>query len=89
MGKMAVGFEKRLDFEKLRNERLQRTKDTMAQFGIDALITFDCDAQRYICDYFITTPCRKIEDSNVFPRKYTGFQCMDDWRTVSGKAVNR
>ena len=65
-GKMAVGFEKRLDFEKLRNERLQRTKDTMAQFGIDALITFDCDAQRYICDYFITTPCRKIETAMCF-----------------------
>ncbi|MCI8991950.1 MAG: aminopeptidase P family protein [Eubacterium sp.] len=65
-GKMAVGFESRMDFEKLRRERLQRTKDTMAQFGIDALITFDCDAQRYICDYFITTPCRKIETAMCF-----------------------
>lgn len=65
-GKMAVGFENRLDFEKLRNDRLHRTQETMKKFGIDALMTFDCDAQRYICDYFITTPCRKIETACCF-----------------------
>ena len=45
-GKFAVGFEQRLDFEKLRRERLERTKQSMEKFGIDAMMTFDCDAQR-------------------------------------------
>ena len=71
-GKFAVGFEQRLDFEKLRRERLERTKQSMEKFGIDAMMTFDCDAQRYICDYFITTPCRKIETACCFLPKNGG-----------------
>lgn len=46
-GPMQVDWETRVDFEKLRRDRLQRTRDAMASFGVDYLILVRLENARY------------------------------------------
>jgi Xaa-Pro dipeptidase len=48
LGTMATDCEIRIDYEKLRRERLSRANDQLKKDGLGALLCFDADAIRYI-----------------------------------------
>lgn len=60
-GKYAVDYEQRVNYDRLRKERVQRVKDQMEKDGIGALITFDHANIRYLTSYYVTTPMRNVE----------------------------
>lgn len=69
-GKFAVDYEERINFDRLRAERLERAQREMEQSGVGILMTFDADNIRYLTSYYITTPIRKAEHLFcVAPRK--------------------
>ena len=47
-GTMAVDWEQRIDFDRLRRERLARVKDALAKSEMGALLCFDMNNVRYI-----------------------------------------
>ena len=47
-GPMAVDWEQRIDFDRLRTERLQRVKDLLAKSEMGAILCFDMNNVRYI-----------------------------------------
>lgn len=57
-GKNAVDFEMRVNFDRLRSERLQKAKDQIKEAGLGAVVTWDADTIRYIASHYITTPLR-------------------------------
>lgn len=65
-GKYAVDYEERINYDRLRKERLQRAKDQMEKDGLGALITFDHANIRYLTSYYVTTPMRTLELQLVF-----------------------
>lgn len=69
-GKFAVDYEQRIDFPRLRRERLERAQKTMADEGFGSVMTFSADNIRYLTSFYITTPNRAGEYQFVFcPRK--------------------
>jgi Xaa-Pro aminopeptidase len=69
-GKFAVDYEQRVDYDRLRRERLARAQAQMAKDGVGAILSFDCDNIRYLTSYYVTTPMRGSESQAVFcPRK--------------------
>ncbi len=48
LGQMAVDFEERVDFRRLHNYRLGRTRQALAKSGLGAILTFDQHNIRYI-----------------------------------------
>ena len=54
-GTMAVDWEQRIDFERLRTERLQRAKRLLAQSEMGALLCFDMNNVRYLTATHIGT----------------------------------
>jgi Xaa-Pro aminopeptidase len=52
---MAVDWEKRIDFERLRTQRLQRAKDLLARSEMGALLCFDMNNVRYLTATHIGT----------------------------------
>jgi Xaa-Pro aminopeptidase len=66
LGKYAVDYEERVNYNRLREERLARTKEQMAKSGVGAIITWDADNIRYISSYYVTTPMRASEYQAVF-----------------------
>lgn len=48
LGTMAVDFEERVDFRRLHNYRLGRTRQALAKSGLGAILTFDQHNIRYI-----------------------------------------
>lgn len=56
--KMAYDRVAGIDFDRLREYRLRRTKEAMAKYGIDVMITWDAYSIRYICGGYPTVPCR-------------------------------
>lgn len=65
-GKYAVDYETRVNYERLRSERLQRAKDQINKDGLGALITWDEANIRYLTSYYVTTPMRAAEIQFVF-----------------------
>lgn len=57
-GQNGVDFEAGVNYEKLRRERLQRAKKSMADHGLGALICYDFDNIRYITGTHIGEWCR-------------------------------
>lgn len=47
-GTLAVDFELRVDFPRLRKERLEKAKEALKDSGLGALVCFDPDNIRYI-----------------------------------------
>lgn len=66
LGKYAVDYEQRIDYERLRRERLQRAKEQIQRDGLGALLTFDEANIRYLTSYYVTTPLRVLEAQAVF-----------------------
>lgn len=54
-GTMAVDWEERIDFDRLRRERLQRAKDLLKRSEMGALLCFDMNNVRYITATHIGT----------------------------------
>src|SRR3981189_3684655 len=54
-GPMAVDWEQRIDFDRLRKERLQRAKDLLAKSEMGALLCFDMNNVRYLTSTHIGT----------------------------------
>ena len=54
-GTMAVDWEQRVDFERLRRERLERAKRRLAESELGALLCFDMNNIRYITATHIGT----------------------------------
>src|SRR6201981_2766955 len=54
-GTMAVDWENRIDFDRLRRERLQKAKDLLAKSSMGALLCFDMNNVRYITATHIGT----------------------------------
>src|ERR1700745_2885560 len=52
---MAVDWEQRIDFDRLRRERLQRVKDLLAKSEMGAILCFDMNNVRYITSPHIGT----------------------------------
>ena len=54
-GTMAVDWENRVDFDRLRRERLARAKDLLAKSEMGALLCFDMNNVRYLTATHIGT----------------------------------
>ncbi len=54
-GPMAVDWENRIDFERLRTERLARAKNLLAKSEMGALLCFDMNNVRYLTSTHIGT----------------------------------
>jgi len=65
-GKYAVDYEERVDYPRLRRERVAKVRVQMEADGIGAIITWDPDNIRYISSYYVTTPMRASEMQAVF-----------------------
>src|SRR5882762_274289 len=55
-GTMAVDWEQRIDFDRLRRERLARVKEGLAKSEMGALLCFDMNNVRYITSTTIGSP---------------------------------
>jgi len=65
-GKYAVDYEQRVDYDRLRRERLQRAKDQINKDGLGAVVSWDDANIRYLTSYYVTTPLRPLEAQFVF-----------------------
>ena len=65
-GKYGVDYEERIDYNRLRSERLQRAKDQINKDGLGALVTWDAANIRYLTSYYVTTPMRTSEMQFAF-----------------------
>ncbi|MFA6009982.1 MAG: Xaa-Pro peptidase family protein [Desulfobacteraceae bacterium] len=66
LGKYAVDYEERINYDRLRRERLDRAKKEINDNGLGALITWDEANIRYLTSYYVTTPMRASETQCVF-----------------------
>src|SRR5215469_771324 len=55
LGTMAVDWENRIDFDRLRRERLQKAKDLLAKSSMGSLLCFDMNNVRYLTSTHIGT----------------------------------
>src|SRR5919205_2531046 len=68
-GTMAVDWEERINFERLRTERLQRAKDALEQSAMGAVLCFDMNNVRYITSTHIGTWAQdKISRFTLLPQ---------------------
>jgi Xaa-Pro aminopeptidase len=65
-GKYAVDYEERINYGRLRKERLQRAKDQLNKDGLGAILTWNEANIRYLTSYYVTTPMRAAEVQSVF-----------------------
>jgi Xaa-Pro dipeptidase len=69
-GTMGVDFEERVNFERLRNERLAKAKTALAASGLGALVCYDFDNIRYITGTHVGEWCRnKMNRYCILPRE--------------------
>ncbi len=65
-GKMAVDWEQRVDFDKLRKERVERTNKMMKKYGVGSLLLFGWDNRRYVSGAFANHPYMRHLPGNAF-----------------------
>ncbi len=61
LGKYAVDYEQRVDYPRLRKERLEKAREELDKSGAGAVITWDEANIRYLTSYYVTTPMRPAE----------------------------
>src|SRR3990172_5379162 len=67
-GTMGVDFEERVNFERLRNERLAKAKAALAASDLGALVCYDFDNIRYITGTHVGEWCRnKMNRDCILP----------------------
>jgi len=64
-GKFGTDREERINYERMRNYRLARTKEQMEKFGIGCIISWDAWDIRYISSAYVTIPTRWMEGQCV------------------------
>lgn len=57
-GIMSVDFEEKVNFDRLRKERLQKAKDALKACGLGSLVCYDFDNIQYITGTTIGEWCR-------------------------------
>src|SRR5215471_16479265 len=68
-GTMAVDWEQRIDFDRLRRERLERVKQHLEKSGLGAVLCFDRNNVRYITSTHIGTWAQdKVARFTLLPR---------------------
>ena len=68
-GTLAVDFELRVDFPRLRKERLEKAKEALKDSGLGALVCFDPDNIRYITSATIGAWARdKMQRYSILPK---------------------
>jgi Xaa-Pro aminopeptidase len=68
-GQMGVDFEERVNYERLRNERLNKAKQALCNSGLGALLCYDFDNIRYITGTHIGEWCRnKMARYTILPQ---------------------
>jgi Xaa-Pro dipeptidase len=68
-GTMGVDFEERVNFERLRKERLQKAKEALKASNLGALVCYDFDNIRYITGTTIGEWCRnKMNRYCILPK---------------------
>jgi len=65
-GKYAVDYEQRIDYDRLRTERLQRAKDQIGKSDLGAILSWDAATIRYLTSYYDPTCMRASETQCVF-----------------------
>jgi Xaa-Pro aminopeptidase len=65
-GKYAVDYEQRIDYDRLRRERLQRAKDQIGKTELGAILSWDAATIRYLTSYYDPTCMRASETQSVF-----------------------
>jgi Xaa-Pro aminopeptidase len=69
-GTMAVDWEQRIDFDRLRRERLARVKELLAKSEMGSILCFDMNNVRYITATHIGTWAQdKISRFTLLPQK--------------------
>ncbi|MBE3580519.1 MAG: aminopeptidase P family protein [Thermoanaerobacteraceae bacterium] len=67
-GQMGVDFEERVNYERLRKDRLERTKQKLKEYGLGAVLCFDFDNIRYITGTHVGEWCRnKMNRFTILP----------------------
>jgi Xaa-Pro aminopeptidase len=66
LGKYAVDYETRVDYPRLRRQRVQQARDQINKDGLGAMLTWDEANIRYLTSYYVTTPMRASEMQAVF-----------------------
>lgn len=67
-GTMGVDFEERVNYERLRKERLERAKEQVKVYNLGALLCFDFDNIRYITGTHVGEWCRnKMQRYTILP----------------------
>ena len=51
-GKMAVDWEDRINFDKLRKDRIAKANETMKEYGIGSAMIFQHDMARWVSSYW-------------------------------------
>ena len=65
-GKHAVDYEQRVNYDRLRKERVEKARKQMEEDGLGAILTFDHANIRYLTSYYVTTPMRVSEMQCAF-----------------------
>jgi Xaa-Pro aminopeptidase len=65
-GKYAVDYEQRIDYGRLRRERLRRAKDQIEKTELGAILSWDAATIRYLTSYYDPTCMRASETQCVF-----------------------
>lgn len=67
-GQMGVDFEERVNYDRLRKERLSKAKRKVKEYGLGALLCYDFDNIRYITGTHIGEWCRnKMNRFTILP----------------------
>lgn len=68
-GQMGVDFEERVNYERLRHDRLEKAKQALCNSGLGALLCYDFDNIRYITGTHIGEWCRnKMARYTILPQ---------------------
>ena len=68
-GFMGTDHEARVDFDRLRRERIEKTQQAMAKTDIDALMLFDMNNVRYVTSTWLGEWARdKLARYSIVPR---------------------
>ena len=69
MGTMSVDFEERVNYDRLRRERLNKAKEQLKSYGLGALLCLDFDNIRYITGTHVGEWARnKMQRYTILPR---------------------
>ena len=86
-GMMGVDWEERVNFERLRRERLQRAREAMEKADVDALFIFHLEDVRYVTGFrsLLSPVCHLGRAGAVLPRGGDPILCTMDMHAARAK----